>query len=67
MDKQEAVQDVSWLGARLREPSTYLGIGAALVGVFHLSTGDAATDASVLTYGGLFLGGLIGMVLPEGK
>ncbi len=65
MDKMEAEKEVSWLGARLREPSTYVGAGAVLVGLLHLSAGAAATDASVLTYGGLFLGGVIGMFLPE--
>ena len=67
MDKQTVKQDASWIGARLREPSTYVGLGAVLVGFFHLDAATAAVDASTLSYGGLFLGGLLGMVLPEGK
>jgi hypothetical protein len=65
MDKQAIDQEASWLGARLREPSTYVGIAALLAGVVHLPA--AAQWATVITDGGLALGGLLGIVLPEGK
>src|ERR1043166_179496 len=36
-DKARAERDLSWIGARLREPSTYAGL-AAVLAVVHLST-----------------------------
>jgi hypothetical protein len=64
MDKAEITKDVTWLGARLREPSTYLGLGA-LLAAFHLA--DASSWVSAVTSIGLGVGGIIGILLPEGK
>jgi hypothetical protein len=64
MDKAEITKDVTWLGARLREPSTYLGLGA-LLAAFHLA--DASSGVSAVTSIGLGIGGIIGILLPEGK
>jgi hypothetical protein len=64
IDKAEVKKDVTWIGARLREPSTYLGLGA-LLAAFHLA--DAASWVSAVTSIGLGVGGIIGILLPEGK
>jgi hypothetical protein len=64
IDKAEVTKDVSWLGARLREPSTYLGL-SALLAAFHLA--DASSWVSALTSLGIGIGGIIGIVLPEGR
>ena len=61
-DKARAERDLSWIGARLREPSTYAGL-AALLAVFHLST-DAGLMHS-LTLIGTGIGGVISFILPE--
>jgi hypothetical protein len=61
-DKARAERDISWLGARLREPSTYAGL-AAVLGVFHLSTDPGLLHS--LTLIGTGIGGLIAFVLPE--
>jgi hypothetical protein len=63
-DKQKAEQEVSWLGARLREPSTYVG-GAVLLGLLGLH--DAPAWAHVLELAGMAIGGAIAILLPEGK
>lgn len=62
MDKQELDQDISWFGARLREPSTYLGL-AAILAAIHI--GDAQTWANIIMSFGIGLGGLIGMLMSE--
>ena len=64
IDKAEVKKDVAWLGARLREPSTYLGL-SALLAAFHLA--DASSWVSAVTSIGLGVGGIIGILLPEGK
>jgi hypothetical protein len=64
MDQAEVKKDVTWLGARLREPSTYLGLGM-LLAALHVA--DASSWASALTSIGLGLGGIIGVLLPEGR
>ena len=61
-DKARAERDISWLGARLREPSTYAGL-AAVLAVFHLSTDPGLIHS--LTLIGTGLGGVISFVLPE--
>ena len=61
-DKARAARDLSWLGARLREPSTYAGL-AALLGVVGLSA-DPGVLKSVSMIG-MGIGGLISFVLPE--
>ena len=61
-DKARAEKDISWLGARLREPSTYAGL-AAVLAVFHLSTDSGLVHS--LTMIGMGIGGLVSFVLPE--
>jgi hypothetical protein len=61
-DKARAERDISWLGARLREPSTYAGL-AAVLAVFHLSSDPGLVHS--LTLIGTGLGGVIAFVLPE--
>jgi hypothetical protein len=61
-DAARAKRDISWLGARLREPSTYAGL-AAVLAVFHLSTDPGLMhDLSLIGTG---IGGVISFVLPE--
>ena len=58
------MQIVTWIGARLREPSTYAGIAALLTmfGIAH------AQDWQVsLMSIGVGVGGLIAILMPEGK
>ena len=64
IDKVTAERDISWLGARLREPSTYAGLGI-LLAAFHLA--DAGDWVSALTAIGTGIGGVIAIVLPETK
>jgi hypothetical protein len=64
IDKADVVQDISWLGARLREPSTYAGLGI-LLAAFHLA--NAGDWVSALTAIGTGIGGIVAIVLPEGK
>ena len=63
-DKASAEKDISWLGARLREPSTYAGL-AAVLAVAHLSTDPGLVHDITLI--GTGLGGVIAFFLPEGK
>jgi hypothetical protein len=63
-DKAELEQDVSWLGARLREPSTYAGL-AAVLAMLHLSTDPGLVHS--LSMIGMGLGGVIAFLLPEGE
>ena len=65
MDKQKTDEEISWLGARLREPSTYAGLAILLGGIFHLSNADGW--AAAITSIGLGVGGIIAIVLPEAK
>ena len=62
--KAEVARDISWLGARLREPSTYAGLGV-LLAAFHLA--DAGDWVSAITAIGTGVGGIIAMLLPEAK
>jgi hypothetical protein len=54
---------VEWCGARLREPSTYAGVGVLLGAVFHVANADgwAAAIMSI----GIGVGGIIAILLPE--
>jgi hypothetical protein len=65
IDSQKVVQEISWLGARLREPSTYAGLALVLGAVFHV--GDAQDWASNLQSIGMGVGGIVAIALPEGK
>jgi predicted phage tail protein len=69
IDKQTAEQDASWLGARLREPSTYAGLSLLLGAIFHLGNAAAlAGDIQTIGIGiGMILGGALAIVLPEQK
>jgi hypothetical protein len=61
-DKARAERDISWLGARLREPSTYAGL-ATLLGVVGMTL-----DPGLLKYVsmiGMGIGGIISFALPE--
>ena len=63
------VQEISWLGARLREPSTYAGLGILLGLIFHVSN-SANMAANLQTVGigvGMLITGIIAMVAPEAK
>jgi hypothetical protein len=62
--KAEVAQDVSWLGARLREPSTYAGLGI-LFAAFHLA--NAGDWVSAITAIGTGVGGVIAILLPEAR
>lgn len=62
IDKQEIEQEVSWLGARLREPSTYAGLGILLAA---LHFGDVSDWVSAISSIGIGIGGIIAIVLPE--
>jgi len=55
---------IEWISARLREPSTYAGIGL-LLAAYHFPHADAWT--TVLTDCGIWLGALIAIVLSEKK
>jgi len=61
-DKQKAEREISWLGTRLREPSTYAGIAVVLAA---LHFGNASDWVSAITAIGTGIGGLIAIVLPE--
>ena len=62
--KAELKKDASWLGARLREPSSWAAV-SALLGVLNLSVDPGLMhDLSLV---GMGLGGVIAFVLPEGK
>ena len=61
-DKARTKKDISWIGARLREPSTYAGV-ATLLGVVGMTI-----DPGLLKYLsmiGMGVGGVISFVLPE--
>ncbi len=65
MDKTELQRDVSWLGARMREPSSYAGLAVVLGAVLHLANANAwvAAVASI----GIGVGGIIAIMVPEKK
>lgn len=63
IDKAEVERDVSWLGARLREPSTYAGLAVLLTAVFHMK--DATAWSSAIESIGVGIGGVIAILLPE--
>ena len=64
MDKAELTKDISWIGARMREPSSYAGLGMVLVA---LHVADATNLATALTSIGIGIGGLVAILLPEKK
>ncbi len=65
IDERKLEQEASWIGARLREPSTYAGL-AALLGLIGLD-GGAADLVKNISMIGMGIGGLIAIVLPEAK
>jgi hypothetical protein len=65
IDSQKIVKEISWVGARLREPSTYAGLALVLGAVFHV--GDAQDWAANLQSIGMGVGGIVAVMLPEGK
>ena len=61
---------LEWAGARLREASTYNGLGTLLGAavLFHfLPAADVGPIVKDVTMLGMSLGGLLGVVIPEGK
>ena len=64
IDKPEIAQDISWLGARLREPSTYAGLGIVLAALHLANAGDWV---SAITAIGTGIGGIIAILLPEAQ
>jgi len=73
IDATQVTQDVSYIGARLREKSTYGGMAVALsfaAALFHSSFPkvgniDPQTLATAIEYLGLGIGTFIGIFLPE--
>jgi len=68
IDQQKVQAEISWLGARLREPSTYAGLSslAAAAALFHLiPSGDGTDLVKYVTMIGMGVGGLIAILLPE--
>jgi hypothetical protein len=73
IDRVQVVQEVSWIGARLREKSTYAGLTVvvALLLPFlaklvpSLATANAASIVDYLSMIGIGIGGLIAIALPE--
>jgi hypothetical protein len=66
LDKAE--KDIGYVGGRLREMSTYAGIGnlVGALAIFHFVPATAAPDIVKDIVGiGMGLGGLIAMVLPD--
>lgn len=55
---------IAYIIGRLREPSTYAGLGI-LLATFHLPHADAWT--TVLTDCGVYIGGLLAIILAERK
>jgi len=62
-DRAQVDQEVSWVGKRLREPSTYAGLAVLLGGAAHLANADAWTAAIASI--GVGVGGIIAILLPE--
>ena len=62
IDKATVEQDIGWIGARLREPSTYAGLALVLTGLFHLANANAWAGAIASI--GIGIGGIIAIVLP---
>jgi hypothetical protein len=63
-----AEQEISWIGARMREPSTYAGLSglAAAAAIFGLiPSTDANELVKDITVAGMAIGGILGIVLPE--
>ena len=74
MDEQEVVKEVGYIGARLREKSTYGGLAVAvglalpLINKYFPNTPlDVQTVVNVLSDAGLAVGIIIGIFLPEKK
>jgi len=68
IDQQKVEAEISWIGARLREPSTYAGLSslAAAAALFHLiPSGDGADLVKYVSMIGMGVGGLIAILLPE--
>jgi len=64
------IPDLQWAGDRLREASTYAGLGLILGAAFallHVPTADVPAVVKDVMSIGMGLGGLVAVVLPEGK
>ena len=60
INAQQVEQDASWLGQRMKEPSTYAGLGVLLTLVFHISNAGLAMNIQTI---GIALGTIILAVL----
>lgn len=69
MDKDTAIQEIGYIGARLREKSTYAGLAVGLAFLFGLSKGHINIDptalAGALEMLGMGVGSLCMILLPE--
>jgi hypothetical protein len=63
-DRAKADMQISWLGKRLREPSTYAGL-AVILGALHF--GNTQDWIAALSSIGIGIGGIIAILLPEKK
>lgn len=67
IDAEKIVEEASWLGARLKEPSSYAGLGVLLTLVFHVSNAGAlALNIETIGVGlGSIILAVIAIVVPE--
>jgi len=54
---------VSYIGARMKEPSTWVGLSSILVAFKVLP--DDPTAVQALTTAGIAIGGILGAIFPE--
>ena len=64
IDRAEVEKDISYIGARLREKSTYAGL-SVLIGLLAPHFAQASELATAISYIGIGLGLLIAIFLPE--
>lgn len=64
MNQAKLMTGLRWAGSRLREASSYAGLAGVLAAA-HIA--DASSWAHVIECFGMGLGGVIAIVLPEGK
>ncbi len=57
---------VTWVFARLREPSTWAGIGVAVGGLTFLPAAEIAVASKVIALAATVVPGVIAIVLPDG-
>lgn len=65
--EQQVEHDASWIGQRLKEPSTYAGLGVLLTLVFHVANADRLA-ANLQTIGialGTIILAVLAIIKPE--